>query len=37
MPTMQLKPGWQTEGVRDGKFVGKHGHGKFLQRQPSHF
>lgn len=23
--------------VRDGKFVGKHGHGKFLQRQPSHF
>src|SRR3982751_3596210 len=23
--------------VRNGKFVGKHGHGKFLQRQPSHF
>jgi dihydropyrimidinase len=23
--------------VRDGKFVGKHGHGKFLQRKPSHF
>ena len=23
--------------VRDGKFVGMHGHGKFLQRQPSHF
>lgn len=41
--------GWKIEGrpsvvtvrgqvaVRDGKFVGKHGHGKFLQRQPSHF
>jgi dihydropyrimidinase len=41
--------GWKLEGrpshvtvrgqvaVRDGKFVGKHGHGKFLQRQPSHF
>jgi dihydropyrimidinase len=23
--------------VRDGKFVGKVGHGKFLQRKPSHF
>jgi dihydropyrimidinase len=23
--------------VRDGKFVGKHGHGRFLQRKPSHF
>jgi dihydropyrimidinase len=23
--------------VRDGKFVGQHGHGKFLARQPSHF
>ncbi|HEY3763095.1 MAG TPA: dihydropyrimidinase [Verrucomicrobiae bacterium] len=23
--------------VRDGKFVGKHGHGKFLKRKPSHF
>jgi dihydropyrimidinase len=23
--------------VRDGKFVGKTGHGKFLQRKPSHF
>ncbi len=41
--------GWKLEGrpshvtvrgqvaVRDRKFVGKHGHGKFLQRQPSHF
>lgn len=41
--------GWKVEGrpsvvtvrgqvaVRDGKFVGKHGHGKFLQRKPSHF
>ena len=41
--------GWKIEGrpsvvtvrgqiaVRDGKFVGKHGHGKFLQRKPSHF
>ena len=41
--------GWKIEGrpsvvtvrgqvaVRDGKFVGKHGHGKFLRRQPSHF
>jgi len=41
--------GWKIEGrprhvtvrgqvaVRDGKFVGKPGHGKFLQRQPSHF
>ncbi len=41
--------GWKLEGrpsavtvrgkvaVRDGKFVGKHGHGKFLQRKPSHF
>ena len=41
--------GWKIEGrpsvvtvrgqvaVRDGKFVGKHGRGKFLQRQPSHF
>jgi dihydropyrimidinase len=41
--------GWKIEGrpshvtvrgkvaVRDGKFIGKHGHGKFLQRQPSHF
>jgi dihydropyrimidinase len=41
--------GWKIEGrpsvvtvrgqvaVRDGKFVGKQGHGKFLQRKPSHF
>jgi len=41
--------GWKIEGrpgvvtvrgavaVRDGKFVGRPGHGKFLQRQPSHF
>jgi dihydropyrimidinase len=41
--------GWKIEGrpsvvtvrgqvaVRDGKFVGKHGHGKFLQRKPGHF
>jgi len=41
--------GWKIEGrpsvvtvrgevaVRDGKFVGKLGRGKFLQRQPSHF
>src|SRR6267154_909838 len=41
--------GWKLEGrpsvvtvrgqiaARDGKFVGKHGHGKFLQRKPSHF
>jgi dihydropyrimidinase len=41
--------GWKIEGrpsvvtvrgqvmVRDGKFVGKPGHGKFLQRKPSHF
>jgi len=41
--------GWKIEGrpshvtvrgqvaVRDGKFIGKHGHGKFLQRKPSHF
>lgn len=41
--------GWKIEGrpdvvtvrgqiaVRDGKFVGRHGHGKFLQRKPSHF
>jgi dihydropyrimidinase len=41
--------GWKIEGrpsvvtvrgqvaVRDGKFVGKIGHGKFLQRKPSHF
>ena len=41
--------GWKIEGrpsavtvrgevvVRDGKFVGKAGSGKFLQRQPSHF
>ncbi len=41
--------GWKIEGrpsvvtvrgqvvSRDGKFVGKAGHGKFLQRQPSHF
>jgi dihydropyrimidinase len=41
--------GWKIEGrpsavtvrgqvaVRDGKFVGKSGHGKFLQRKPSHF
>ncbi len=41
--------GWKIEGrpsivtvrgqvaVRDGKFVGKHGHGKFLQRKPNHF
>lgn len=41
--------GWKLEGrpshvtvrgrvaVRDGKFVGKHGHGKFLARSPSHF
>ncbi len=41
--------GWKIEGrpdvvtvrgqvaVRNGRFVGKHGHGKFLQRRPSHF
>ncbi|HTR43066.1 MAG TPA: dihydropyrimidinase [Pseudomonadales bacterium] len=41
--------GWKIEGrpsivtvrgqvmVRDGKFVGQTGHGKFLQRQPGHF
>jgi dihydropyrimidinase len=41
--------GWRIEGrpsavtvrgkvaVRDGKFVGTHGHGKFLARKPSHF
>ena len=41
--------GWKLEGrpshvtvrgqvaVRNGKFVGKHGHGRFLQRKPSHF
>ncbi len=41
--------GWKIEGrpsvvtvrgqvaVRDGKFVGRPGHGKFLARQPSHF
>jgi dihydropyrimidinase len=41
--------GWKIEGrpavvtvrgevaVRDGKFVGKIGHGKFLQRKPNHF
>jgi dihydropyrimidinase len=41
--------GWKIEGrpsvvtvrgqvaVRDGKFVGKPGRGKFLQRKPSHF
>ncbi|HMP83068.1 MAG TPA: dihydropyrimidinase [Verrucomicrobiota bacterium] len=41
--------GWKIEGrpsvvtvrgqvaVRDGIFVGKHGHGKFLQRKPGHF
>jgi dihydropyrimidinase len=41
--------GWKIEGrpsvvtmrgqiaARDGKFVGKLGHGKFLQRRPSHF
>jgi dihydropyrimidinase len=41
--------GWKIEGrpcvvtmrgevaVRDGKFVGKIGHGKFLERKPSHF
>jgi dihydropyrimidinase len=41
--------GWKIEGrpsvvtvrgqvmARDGKFVGKIGHGKFLQRKPSHF
>jgi dihydropyrimidinase len=41
--------GWKIEGrpsvvtvrgqvaVRDGKFVGKQGRGKFLQRKPSHF
>jgi dihydropyrimidinase len=41
--------GWELEGrpsvvtvrgkvqVRDGKFVGQLGHGKFLQRQPTHF
>ncbi|MDR3456950.1 MAG: dihydropyrimidinase [Verrucomicrobiae bacterium] len=41
--------GWKVEGrpsevtvrgqvaVRNGKFVGEHGHGKFLQRKPSHF
>jgi dihydropyrimidinase len=41
--------GWKIEGrpsvvtvrgqvaARDGKFVGKQGHGKFLKRKPSHF
>jgi dihydropyrimidinase len=41
--------GWKIEGrpsvvtvrgqiaARDGKFTGKHGHGKFLARKPSHF
>lgn len=41
--------GWKLEGrpsvvtvrgqvaVRDGKFAGKHGHGKFLARKPGHF
>ncbi|HEX4351206.1 MAG TPA: dihydropyrimidinase, partial [Verrucomicrobiae bacterium] len=41
--------GWKIEGrpstvtvrgqvaVRDGKFVGKNGHGKFLARKPNHF
>jgi dihydropyrimidinase len=41
--------GWKIEGrpsvvtvrgqvaVRDGKFVGKPGRGKFLQRKPGHF
>jgi dihydropyrimidinase len=41
--------GWELEGrpsdvsvrgklmVRDGKFVGKSGHGKFLRREPTHF
>ena len=41
--------GWKIEGrpsvvtvrgqvaVRDGKFVGKHGHGNFLPRKPGHF
>ena len=41
--------GWKIEGrpsvvtvrgqvaARDGKFTGRHGHGKFLQRKPSHF
>ncbi len=41
--------GWKIEGrpsvvtvrgkvmARDGKFIGKIGHGKFLQRKPSHF
>jgi dihydropyrimidinase len=41
--------GWKIEGrpsvvtvrgqiaARDGKFVGKHGHGKFLARKPGHF
>jgi dihydropyrimidinase len=41
--------GWELEGrpsavtvrgnvmVRDGKFVGQRGHGKFVQRQPTHF
>ncbi|HTB85173.1 MAG TPA: dihydropyrimidinase [Candidatus Sulfotelmatobacter sp.] len=41
--------GWKIEGrpsvvtvrgqiaVRDGKFTGKHGHGKFLARKPGHF
>jgi len=27
----------RNKTVRNGKFVGKHGHGKFLQRQSSHF
>lgn len=41
--------GWKIEGrpdvvtvrgqvaVRNGRFVGKHGHGKFVERKPSHF
>jgi hypothetical protein len=34
---MQLKSSSQPVAVRDGKFTAKHGHGKFVQRKPSHF
>ena len=32
-----MKRSRQIVAVRDGKFVGKLGHGQFLQRQPGHF
>lgn len=37
MTKMQLKRRPQPVGVRDGRFVGKSGHGKFFQRKPGHF